>query len=835
MEKSFHCAAEPRGRAGCKTSDTFAAVMASGRPSSRALLGAAALVAAAVLAHAPALDAGFVRFDDTAYVEGNPHVASGLRLANVRWALTGYDQSNWHPLTWISHMIDVELFGFEPRGHHAVNVALHAIDAALLFLVLRALTRDEGPSWLVAAVFALHPANVESVAWIAQRKTLLSTCFALLSIGAYARWARERGRGAYAASLGCFALSLASKPMFVTLPFALLLLDFWPLQRAPLDTSRDHVSAADLVRAVWRWLPDKLPYAALAAAVAVITLDAQRDAMSTIDHYPLSQRLGNVALSYVRYLATFFAPVRLAVFYPLYPEKQTAARIAGAAIVLLALTIALCRLGLRRRYLLVGWLWFLLTLVPVIGLVQVGMQSMADRYAYVPFWGVAIALAWSLRDVVGPRLGSLGTRATATATAAIALGALAVLTHRQAERWHDSFTLFESALANTEDNWLAHGVLAERYYATGDFAKTIDHSLAAIRFHRNLGTVRSTYGLALHDTGKPALALEQFELATQQEPENPDGWMNLGWMQAERGDYENALATLAIASGRIRPTTIPYTRKTIYANWASALAKVHRLDEAREKYARALEIEPDDRNLLRDAARVDLRLREPDRAVERLDRVLSRAPDDVDAAWLLASAAALQGHDATPLFARAQALDVRHATVTVDLARTLAGDGRVDDATRLLDQLLALDPPADPDDARFVAATARDQLAEIALAHGDVAGAVAELDRALVVAPDDFDASSRLAFVLATSTDPAYRDPARAVALAERALAQKRDFASLSTLAAAYAAAGRSADAVGAARAGLELARAADDPRAIANLQKQVDLYSGAVSAAPPR
>lgn len=787
----------------------------------------AALVLLTLASHGPALDAGFVRFDDTAYVQGNRHVSTGLRPENVRWALTGYEQANWHPLTWISHMVDVELFGFEPRGHHAVNLALHVLNVIVLFLVLRSLTGDALPSLLVTSLFAVHPANVESVAWIAQRKTLLSSLFALLAIAAYARYARGGGRRFYAASLAGLALSLASKPMLVTFPFALLLLDYWPLRRAAFEPAPGSpVRLATLLRGLWRLLPEKLPFLALCAATSLVTLDAQQVAMSPLDILPVSARLENVAISYVQYIATYFAPVRLAVFYPLYPEEFTSRLVFGSAALLGVLTVALCWLGLRWRYLLVGWLWFLGTLIPVIGIVQVGMQSMADRYVYIPFWGLSIALVWSLRDLLGSRLRARPLRLATAVVMAGVLAWLGVRTHRQTQKWHDPITLFESALEATENNWLAHAFLAERYYAQSDFDRTIEHSLEAIKGNRDLGPIRSTYGLALNDIGKPELAREQFELAVQQDPDDPIGFMNLGWYHAERGHYDLALQVLGIAKDKINADTPGYTKKTIYANLASTLARTRQLGAARDEFARALELEPDEIALLRDAARVDLRLNEPTRAIERLEHALEVDPRDADSAFLLATAVMLQGGDSAPLFAHAQTLGPRQVAVTADLARTLADEGRSDTARALLDRILAMDPPPDEADVHFVASMVHTHLGEIALAQGDAARAVVELDQAVAIWPDNWDASSRLAFLLATSTDPALRNPARAVALAERSSAAKREFASLSTLAAAYAAAERLSAAVETAREGLELASEANDARGIATLQKQIDLYS---------
>ena len=789
----------------------------------------AALIGATLWSYRPALDAEFIRFDDSAYIQTNPPVATGLRLENVRWALTGYQSSNWHPITWISHMIDVEVFGLEPRGHHAVNVVLHLLNVALLFVVLRRLTNDAAPSLFVAALFALHPANVESVAWIAQRKTLLSTLFALLSIGSYASYARGGGRSRYVASVLCLALSLMSKGMFVTLPFGLLLLDYWPLRRAAFETAPGRaITPAALLRGWWKLLPEKVPFALLAVAASIITLDAQRDSMSTVDNYSIAARLGNVALSYVEYVHTLFAPFHLAVFYPLDPEGLTPRLVFACLAVLLATTVGFVWLGLRRRYLLVGWLWFLGTLVPVIGLVQVGMQSMADRYVYVPYWGLGVALAWAAQDLLRSRPAATALRTAIGVVTVLLLAGLALLTHRQSETWHDEIGLFEHTLANTEHNWLAHGALAERYFARSDFPKAIEHCQEAAKYNRDMGTVRSTWGLALYETGFPDLALEQFELAVTQDPDNPVGFMNLGWIYTERGLYDLALARLANAARLTDHATPAATRKTIFANWASALAKTRRLQEAREKFGLALEIEPNEAALLRDAARVDLRLREPDAAIERLRRVLAADPADADAAYLLASALALRGDsaEAASHFERALASNPRQAVVTIDLARTLAGEDRRDEAIALLDALLAQPPPANDADARFVTSTVLTHRGEIALEHGDVAGAIAALDRAVAASPDAYDANNRLAFLLATAADPALRNPPRAIEVATRASGQRREYGSLATLAVAYAASGNPAAAIDTAREALDLATRAGDRTAVAALEKQLQLYT---------
>jgi protein O-mannosyl-transferase len=587
------------------------------------------------------------------------------------------------------------------------------------------------------------------------------------------------------------------------------------------------VSLASLVRGFLRLVPEKLPFFALCGVLVLITLDAQRGAMSPLDKYTVWDRLANVAVSYVGYLGTFAWPDRLAVFYPLYPERQTAAGVAACAALLVALTAAAVGFGLRRRHLLFGWLWYVGTLVPVIGLVQVGMQSMADRYVYIPFWGLACAVAWTLQEALRARPLARPARAAAAALAVTALAVLGTLTFRQSACWKDGLTLFSSALANTEDNYLAHSVLAERFFADEEFERSIEHSIEAAKSRRNMGAVRSTYGLALYNLGRRAEALEQFKLAAEQEPDNPLGFMNLGWFEAERGRYDQALADLETAAGRISEETLPYTKRTTYANWANALAKTGQLEKAREKYELALEVDDADVAVLRDAARIDLQLRDAERATARLRRVLELAPDDADAPWLLACAAQLAGGDAAPLYASARERAPRQALVAIELARTLARQARFDEAAGLVRTVLALPPPADPAEARLVASAAHANLAEIRLAQGDLREAMADLERALAVDPTCYDANNRLAFLLATNADSALRDPARAVALAERAVATRREAASLATLATAQAAAGSVPAALGTAREALALAKEASDPNAIAAVEHQLAVFAG--------
>lgn len=426
------------------------------RSARRTGLAALALAALTWLAFGGAIDNGFVAFDDDRYVYENPPVAQGLAPAGIRWAFTTGTEANWHPLTWLSHMADVELYGLDPAGHHFTNLLLHAANAILLFLVLRGLTGRFWPAWLAAALWAVHPLRTESVVWISERKDVLSTFFGLLALGAYARSA-PRGRLGWTAPL--FALSLMAKPTWVTLPFLLLLLDAWPLGRWPAEP--------------WRKLAaEKGLLFLLAAASCAITFGVQRHGgtVQALEWLPLGERLGNAAVAYVQYLLALFRPIDLACFYPPYPRGLALGTVGWALGVLLALTAAATAHARQRPWWLVGWLWFLGTLVPMIGLVQVGGQSRADRYTLLPHVGLIVALAWGVAEVwqnlrrahAGRRIAWFLPIALAGA-ALVPLGILVGLSRRQAATWRDSETLFRHAAAATENNTYMLFNLANEY------------------------------------------------------------------------------------------------------------------------------------------------------------------------------------------------------------------------------------------------------------------------------------------------------------------------------------------------------------------------------------
>jgi tetratricopeptide (TPR) repeat protein len=464
----------------------------------------------------------------------------------------------------LSHMLDWRLFGADPAGHHATSVALHAANAALLFALLDATTGAPWRSALAAALFGLHPLRVESVAWVAERKDVLSTLFWLSTTLAYAAWVRRPTRGRYAAVAAGLALGLLAKPMLVTLPAALVLLDHWPLGR--LRSARD----------LWPRVREKLPLLAIVAAASVATLVVQRrgGAVGSLDVYPLATRLGNAAVSYVAYLRAAAWPVDLAVLYP-HPRTVSGGAVAASA-ALLALVTAAVLAARRRPYLLVGWLWYLGTLVPVIGLVQVGDVARADRYTYVPLIGVAVAVAWSLP--AWPRL--------VAAAAAVVLAALALRTRDQIAVWRDSVALFSHALAVEERNPVAHGNLGYALAVRGETDRAIHHLERAVALRPDLLTARVELGNALHARGRVDEAAAHYAAAVALDGRSAPALTNLGRLLAERGRTAEAVAL------HERALAADPDSAAAHVNLGTALAGQGRTAEARRHFERAAALEP---------------------------------------------------------------------------------------------------------------------------------------------------------------------------------------------------------------------------------------------------
>jgi protein O-mannosyl-transferase len=502
------------------------------------------LIAAATLAiYAPVTRNNFVNFDDDTYIVFNPHVRHGLSWQTVKWSFTTFEQANWHPLTWLSHAMDCSIFGLNPLGHHMVGVLLHAGCAAILFLLLESATGFAWRSLIAAMLFALHPVNVESVAWAAERKNVLSMFFFLLALYAYGWYARRPTVGRYTALFVLFALALMSKPQVITFPLLLLLWDYWPLRRFGSQSgpgSFEHVTA-NPQSSVARLVAEKIPLFALSVASAAVTFVAQRSghAMRTWADYGLLNRLENTAISYVRYLDTALWPAGLAVFYP-HANRFAIWQIACAITVLFAITLFSASQWRQTPYLIVGWLWFLVSMLPMIGLVQVGGQARADRYAYLPFIGLFLMIVWAAADSAAQRdLKPIWS----VAAVLVILAALGVVTYRQIGYWRDSPSLWLRALAVTQDNFVAHDNLAIFLAQRGREDQALDHLRAALAIKPNDLLAMLNLGTYEHEHGNLPSAIERYRYVAGHAADTDlraSAYANLGSAFRQIGDYENA-------------------------------------------------------------------------------------------------------------------------------------------------------------------------------------------------------------------------------------------------------------------------------------------------------
>ncbi len=635
------------------------------------------LVVLVLAVFSPLRHAGFVNYDDTGYVVDNPHVRSGLSLSNVAWAFTTNTMCNWHPLMWLSLMLDVQLFGMNPAAHHGVNVALHALNAVLLFLALRQMTNRLGPSAFVAALFAAHPAHVESVAWISERKDVLSASFWMLAMTAYAGYAARGGWLRYTAVLLAFGLGLLAKPMLVTLPAVLLLLDVWPLRRIEAFNARS----------VLPRIVEKLPLAALAAASSVVTFLAQDSGggVAPLDRISLGYRIGNAITAYARYLGMAVWPSGLAVYYPHPGATLPVWQPIFAAGLIVVLTAALCWYGRRQAYLGVGWLWFLGTLVPVIGLVQVGTQALADRYTYLPYIGLFIAFTWGAADLaVRLRV----PRAALAAASALGIGALGWATSMQSSYWTDSATLFRHALNVTTENALAHYALGDALLQQKQRESAIEHFRLAVQANPNYVDAFNALGGALGEQGNAVEAAACFNRALQLDPHSVEALSNSGKLRAAMGKTGEAVTYYERAL-RESPDNA-----AILTNLGGALADLGRTDEAIQAYEHALRADPFNalaHNNLGNALKKQGAL---DAAMTHYRKALALEPENALAHNNLGNALRSLGKldEAIEHYRHAIRIDPRNAMAYNNLGAALTGKRQFREAIDAYKQALALDP-----------------------------------------------------------------------------------------------------------------------------------------------
>jgi len=580
----------------------------------------------------------FLNYDDGLYVAGNPHVLGGLHAQSLAWAFTTFRAVNWHPVTWISLMLDASVFGQKPFGFHLMNLILHIANVLLLFLLLNRLTGSLWRSTLVAALFAIHPLHVESVAWVAERKDVLSTLFWMLTMLAYVNYARKPSAGRYAAVLVLYALGLMAKPMLVSLPLVLLMLDYWPLGRFAAkkkDSNR-------------RLLYEKLPLFLLAAGSCIITFIAQRSygAVASLHHIPAGLRVANALVSYVVYIGKTILPVKLSAFYP-HPHSVPVWETALSAIVLALVTVLVVRAAGRRPYLAVGWLWYVVTLIPVIGLVQVGAQAMADRYTYVPLIGLFIMVAWSVKANGrkgerenwrhgAPRSPSLPLAHSPILTvAAFALIAvLSSLARIQTGYWQDSETLFRHALSVTKGNYLAHDNLGVALYNQGRLGEAADHFSKAVALDPDYADTQANLGTVLMQMGRTDEAARHLKIALRLDNNLADAHNSFGILLVEQGKPADAIKHYREAL-RIDPDNAD-----TYFNIACAFAELGKLDDAVKNYSEALRLRPDDAGAHTNLGIVLMRMGQVRKAIGELEEAARLDPGNADAKHNLRNALA---------------------------------------------------------------------------------------------------------------------------------------------------------------------------------------------------
>ncbi len=583
------------------------------------------LVMATLAFYNPIVRNQFIVFDDLSYIVKNPQIQHGLGWDTVKWSFTTFREGNWHPLTWLSHALDYQLFHLNPAGHHYTNLLFHAANAVLLFLLLRRATGTGWPSFLVAALFALHPVNVESVAWAAERKNVLSTMFFLLALHAYDRYARTGRRRLYVLVTVLFGLGLMAKPQIVTLPFVLLLWDYWPLQRMrAVGTSLEGATFASPSRSFSFLVGEKLPLFILAAADSAVTVFAQRagDAVRTVTEVSWPARLENVLVSYARYIGKAFWPSRLVPMYPRPSNPLPGWQVAGAAAFLILFSVLVLRWR-DRRYLPVGWFWFLGTLVPMIGIITVGEQAMADRYAYIPFIGLFVIVVWSMDAVASKHRIATVWRAI---PAMIVVSVLGCLTYRQLGRWRNDETLWPYTLSVTERNYMA------------------EYSL----------------GLALAKQGRSGEAVDHFQAATALHNYPPNQIVSLASYELTVGRPQEAIEE---CNSVLRASADPKLQAAAWSGLGEAHLQLRQYDQSDASYQNALRLNPENRTALMGSGVLALRAQRFELAVTQITHAVKIDPSDVNL-LLLAQALRRAGR-----FAEADAASARAQKTSADLTR----------------------------------------------------------------------------------------------------------------------------------------------------------------------
>ncbi len=839
------------------------------------------LAVVTVTVYSRVIDFDWVNFDDPDYVTQNKVVKSGLTLHGLIWAFTHCYASNWHPLTWISHMTDYQFFGMWSGGHHVINLLFHTANTVILFLLLDRLTGAQWRSATVAALFALHPLHVESVAWISERKDVLSTFFALLSLLAYTRYAQglriqspNLKRWKWAA-LAFFALGLLAKPMVVTLPFLMLLLDLWPLQRAGNPGLR-----TAFTREYRNLILEKWPWFGLTLGSCAMTYYAQKTggAVMKATLFPFFWRVINALEAYFWYLQKIFWPAHLAAFYPLEHVRPLTPFLCEISILLIISGLALLMVK-RRPFLLFGWLWFLGTLVPVIGLVQVGGQSAADRYSYIPSIGIFIMVVWCAAEFVKD---SKVRTVMASASACVVLAVCAKLTISQADTWENGLVLFRHAAIVTPTSDMANICLGETLYAYGENAEALEALQTALKLDPVAHDVRKDIGLVFTREHKPTEALWWFDAEAQLDPNNADIQNFLGAELASRGkrdesllhhteavrlkpknaEFQNNLGAALAAVGRkaeaeqhygeavrLEPNDAQYQN-----NYGTALARAGKTQEAIDHYLIAIRLDPKYSEAYSNLGAVYFGQRKLDAAEDSFRKAISTNSKNSDAYNNLGNALSSLGKldEAVIQYSQALQLNKTNATLHVNLGKALSKMGRADEARSEFATAVAMAPGFI--DARYELGRqlffarqfppAREQLTEALKLQPNQPSAEFYLGlvcmemqqeeeglnhfrQAVHLRPEGVEALNAAAWAMATSRNDRLRDGTEAVRLAEKAceLTSRQQPVVLNTLAASYAEAGRFELAIGTANEALQLAQLSHQSNLVTQIQDGLASY----------